>query len=143
MATQFLTDSILSVQSPLGMEVLQSTWCLNDFPSTNFKYSPIRCSRCLTKNWCSKECPFKDWQKRHEEFCQKDSDARKIKGGAEVRKDVGSEELEKCFDKLLKHATSFGPEAEQNFEKVKKLYKSEEKSKVVKKSKSQKTRVKE
>jgi len=103
-----------------------------------------RCSGCLTKNWCSKECPFKDLQKRHEEFCQKDSDGRKIKGDAEVRKEVGTEELEKCFNNGLKTAASLGHHgAEHYIERVQKLYKSEEKSKVMKKSKSKKTMVKE
>ena len=78
----------------------------------------------------------------HEEFCQKNSDRRKIKGGVEVRKDVGTEELEKYFDEALKYAFK-GSNLEQKVEGVKKLYKSEEKSKVVKKSKSLKKKAKE
>ena len=71
------------------------------------------------------------------EFCQGNAEARKIKGGAEVRKDVGIEELEKQFDNL----TSMGFHMEQSVEMVKKLYKDGEKSK--EKSKAHKTRVKE
>ena len=60
-----------------------------------------------------------------------------------MRKDVGTEELEKCFDKLLKNEALLGPDAEQNIGRVKKLFKSEEKSKVLKKSKSLKKKAKE
>ena len=60
-----------------------------------------RCSKCLTKNWCSKECPLKELQKSHEKFCQKDAEGRKVKGGKEVRKDVGTENLEEYFDQSI------------------------------------------
>ena len=75
-----------------------------------------------------------------------------MKGGKEVRKDVGSENLEEYFDRVLKSSVKTASVGvEQDVERVRKLYKSEEKSKEVKKSKSgkvkkpksQKTRAKE
>ena len=60
-----------------------------------------------------------------------------------MRKDVGTEKLEKCFDKVLKNAALLGSDLEQDIERVKKLYKSEEQRKVVKKPKSRKSKAKE
>jgi len=125
---------------------LQITRC--DF-CFKFAEKVKRCSQCLTKNWCSKECPLKELQKSHEKFCQKDAEGRKIKGGKEVRNDVGTEDLEKYFDRVLKNTAAV--DMEQKVEAVRKLCKSEGKSKEVKKSesgkvkkpKSQKTRAKE
>ena len=76
-------------------------------------------------------------QKSHEEFCPKDAEGRKIKGGKEVRKDVGNEDLEKCFDTVLKLE---GVDMEQDVERLRKLCKSEEKNKEVKKNKSGKVK---
>jgi len=38
-----------------------------------------RCSRCLTKNWCGKECQLEDWKTSHKEFCREGYEKRKIK----------------------------------------------------------------
>jgi len=121
---------------------LQITRC--DF-CFKFAEKVNRCSKCLTKNWCSKECPRNDLQKSHEEFCQGGADRRKIKGGKEVRKNVGTEDLEDYFDRVLKKTASAGVEdvkqgVEQDVEAARKLYKSEEKIKVVKKTKSGKVK---
>ena len=67
-----------------------------------------------------------------------------------MRKDVGTGDLKEYFHKVLKNLASVC-DAEQDVERVRKLCKSEEKSKEVKKSKSgkvkkpksQKTRAKE
>ena len=90
-------------------------------------------------------------QKSHKKFCPKDAEGRKIKGGKEVRKDVGNEDLEEYFDGVLKLKASRDVDTEQDVERVRKLFKSEEESKEVKKNKSgkvkkpksQKTRAKE
>ena len=68
-----------------------------------------------------------------------------------MRNDVGTEDLEEYFDRVMKRTATAGVDMEQDVERVRKLYKSEEKSKEVKKSKSgkvkkpksQKTRAKE
>ena len=39
-----------------------------------------RCSKCLTKSWCSRECQQKDREEKHKEFCIKGAEQRKVKG---------------------------------------------------------------
>jgi len=60
-----------------------------------------RCSKCLTKSWCSRECQQKDWDEKHKEFCIKDADPRKAKGGAQVRKETGTKGMEEGLEKAL------------------------------------------
>ena len=79
-------------------------------------------------------------QNSHKKFCKKDAEGRKIKGGKEVRKDIGTEGLGEYFDTVLKVTASTSVDVEQNVEAARKMYKSEEKSKVVKKSKSGKVK---
>ena len=38
-----------------------------------------RCSRCLTKQYCSKECKGKDWKEAHEKVCKPGEDPDKVK----------------------------------------------------------------
>ena len=45
----------------------------------------IRCGKCLTKHYCSKECQAKDWEEKHRKLCQVGADERKVKGGLKVR----------------------------------------------------------
>jgi len=40
-----------------------------------------RCSKCLTKNYCSRDCQQKDWEEKHQELCNSAADKRKMKGG--------------------------------------------------------------
>ena len=61
----------------------------------------IRCSKCLTKSWCSRECQQKDWKEKHNEFCIKDADQRKVKGGAQVRRETEMKTLEEGMEKAL------------------------------------------
>jgi len=60
-----------------------------------------RCSKCLTKSWCSRECQQKDWKEKHSEFCIKDADQRKVKGGAQVRRETEMKTLEEGMEKAL------------------------------------------
>ena len=55
----------------------------------------IRCGKCYTKNFCSKECQAQDWEEKHQKFCSKEADKRKVKGGCEVRREKERQELEK------------------------------------------------
>jgi len=57
-----------------------------------------RCSKCLTKSWCSRECQQKDWYEKHNEFCNKDADQRKVRGGAQVRIETAMKSLEEVLE---------------------------------------------
>jgi len=48
-------------------------WC------STMKRKVHRCSRCLTKVYCSQECLNMDWKKVHKEVCREAPDTRKIK----------------------------------------------------------------
>ena len=57
----------------------------------------FRCGKCLTKNWCSRDCQLKDWEEKHQEFCNSAADERKVKGGAKVRAKSEMEKVEETF----------------------------------------------
>ena len=61
----------------------------------------LRCRECLTKTYCSEECGVKD-KKKHFEFCKKDVEERKVKGGAKARVENGLKDLEVELDEVLK-----------------------------------------
>jgi len=54
-------------------------WC------KTMKKSVHRCSRCLTKVYCSQECLNMDWYKVHKEICKEDSNIRKKKLGSKFK----------------------------------------------------------
>ena len=62
--------------------------------------SHSRCSKCLTKNWCSKDCQRKDWEEKHQEFCKSSEDGRKVKGGAKERARFEKEKLEERMSRV-------------------------------------------
>ena len=64
-------------------------------------FCSIRCGKCLTKKWCSRDCQEKDWEEKHQEFCIKDADQRKVRGGAEVRRKAGMKSLRKGIREAL------------------------------------------
>merc|ERR1711990_1379081 len=41
-----------------------------------------RCSECLTKIYCSRECLLKDSEEKHSKFCVKGEEERKVKEDA-------------------------------------------------------------
>ena len=51
----------------------------------------------MTKNWCSRDCQLKDWEEKHQEFCNNAADERKVKGGAKVRAKSEMEKMVKTF----------------------------------------------
>ena len=53
----------------------------------------FRCKECPTKTYCSEECSVKD-EKKHLEFCKKDVEERKVKGGAKARVEAGLKQLQ-------------------------------------------------
>ena len=55
----------------------------------------------MTKRWCSRECQQKDWYEKHNEFCNKDADQRKVRGGAQVRRETGMKSLERGMEQNL------------------------------------------
>ena len=55
----------------------------------------IRCGKCYTKNYCSKECQAQDWEEKHQRFCSKEAHKRKVKGGCQVRCEKERQMLEK------------------------------------------------
>ena len=75
-----------------------------------------RCSKCLTKSYCSRECLLKDWEEKHEEFCEEDADERKVKGGSKARLEAGSIDLASGLEKTLRLADA------AKTERVKKSY---------------------
>ena len=48
-------------------------WC------KTMKKEVHRCSRCLTKHYCSQECLNMDWEKVHKKVCKEKPDIRKLK----------------------------------------------------------------
>ena len=44
-----------------------------------------RCGRCLTKQYCSKECKSEDWKEAHEKVCKPGEDPGKIKADRTAR----------------------------------------------------------
>ena len=62
-----------------------------------------RCGRCLTKQYCSKECKSEDWKKIHEKVCKPGEDSGKIKEDRTARfteRDQAVEEWHKFGDNL-------------------------------------------
>ena len=62
----------------------------------------LRCSECLTKVYCSRECLKKDNEEKHGKFCHKGAEERKVKGGAKARVEDGLRELEAGIEKTWK-----------------------------------------
>ena len=79
----------------------------------------IRCGKCLTKHWCSQDCQLKDWEEKHQEFCNKSADERKVKGGAKVR---AKSEMEKLKD-TLKNVKIRGELRKEDLGQVKEAFK--------------------
>ena len=55
-----------------------------------------RCGRCLTKQYCSKECKSEDWKKVHEKLCKPGEDPGKIKQDRRARCAERDQALEEC-----------------------------------------------
>jgi len=75
-----------------------------------FKLVPLdtvhRCSKCLTKMWCSKECQLKDWELVHKRVCTVEADQRKVKAGKEDRNEAGVKKQENLVQKSIKNSES-------------------------------------
>jgi len=54
-----------------------------------------RCTKCLTKTYCSKNCWKEDWEVKHKLFCRKDPVDRKVKGDSILRRQNQEEIFEK------------------------------------------------
>ena len=88
----------------------------------------LRCDRCLTKIYCSKECLKQDLREKHKDACKEESDERKVKVKEErkVRKEAektrldkkSAEMMDKFRDMDFKKATL---EAVEQFTNAKKL----------------------
>ena len=61
----------------------------------------LRCRECLTKTYCSEGCGVKD-KKKHREFCKKDVEERKVKGGAKARVEDGLKQLHFGMEEVFK-----------------------------------------
>ena len=90
-------------------------------------FCSIRCGKCLTKNWCSRDCQEKDWEEKHQEFCIKDADQRKVRGGAEVRRKAGMKSLRKGIREALAVNADKPVELQMMVSEVKELCKKKEK----------------
>ena len=65
----------------------------------------IRCGKCYTKNYCSKECQTQDWEEKHQRFCSEEADRRKVKGGCDS--DMRHEKERKALEKMSAHWEAF------------------------------------
>ena len=63
----------------------------------------LRCSKCLTKNYCSRECLLKDSEENHSKFCHKGEEERKVKRDGKARVESGLKGLEAMTEDGLKH----------------------------------------
>ena len=62
----------------------------------------LRYSKCLTKNYCSRECLLKDSEEKHSKFCHEGEEKRKVKGDAQARVEGGLRHLEIGLEESLK-----------------------------------------
>ena len=62
----------------------------------------LRCDKCLTKNYCSRECLLKDSGENHSKFCHKGEEERKVKRDGKSRVDAGMKVLEAMGEDGLK-----------------------------------------
>ena len=80
----------------------------------------FRCSKCLTKNYCSRDCQLKDWEEKHQELCNNAAEKRKVKGGAEARVKSEVENVRRTFEEF--GARSDLMEAGEQLSQVKEAY---------------------
>jgi len=86
-----------------------------------------RCSKCLTKTYCSRECLLRDSKEKHEEFCEKDAEERKVKRDSKSRVDAGLKKVEAVLKDLelrvqeSPELASLSEEAKQDMVAVKEL----------------------
>ena len=61
---------------------------------------PSRCSKCLSKVYCSKECQVGGWKAGHKEFCSAAVDARKVKHTDKERRQAERDSVKKTYVKF-------------------------------------------
>ena len=66
-------------------------------------FVPSRCSKCLTKLWCSRECLSKDWEMAHKVTCNEQPDKRKVKADKKERTEAGGTLQRRIFKKESLH----------------------------------------
>jgi len=76
--TQKHTMDNVAIMMPMLKEVKKHQDSRCDWCKT-MKKEVHRCSRCLTKHYCSQECLNKDWVKVHSKVCREKPDIRKQK----------------------------------------------------------------
>ena len=62
----------------------------------------LRCSECLTKHYCSRNCLLKDSEEKHSKFCKKGAEERKVKEDAKARVEVALKRLEVGLENSVK-----------------------------------------
>ena len=99
----------------------------------------VRCSKYLTKTYCSQQCLWKDWKEKHSDLCQEKSEERKVKGDFKARLKAGSEDLECGMKKALKFADkAMSERVKEGFLEVNRLCQEKNKAKKVTKKGSSK-----
>ena len=71
-----------------------------------------RCGKCKTKTYCSKDCQVKDWEVKHQGFCNEIPEEWKVKTGAKDRVETGLEGVEDGFQRAKErnhHDLSYFP----------------------------------
>jgi len=86
-----------------------------------------RCSKCLTKHWCSRECQEKDWEEKHKEFCIEGADERKVRGGSRSRRKTGMKSSKEGLQKTMEANADKSVELLSMLSEVKELCQKKEK----------------
>ena len=99
----------------------------------------FRCNKCLTKTYCSRQCLSKDWEEKHSDLCQEESEERKVKGDFKARLKAGSEDLDCGMKKALRLADEAKSErVKEGYLEVNRLCQEKDKAKIVAKKGSSK-----
>ena len=82
----------------------------------------LRCGKCLTKLYCSKECLKEDLRTKHEDACKEESDPRKVKVKDErkVRKEAEKARVEESSADFMNRleGTEAGNSLREEFKKI-------------------------
>jgi len=101
-----------------------------------------RCSRCLTTQYCSKECLQLDCEAegQHKIICKKNPDERKVKKALEDRRGEVDDCMEQTFSRMKMRIERDDPKEKESYLELQKLFKEkkamESKEKTAKKTKA-------
>ena len=88
----------------------------------------------MKKNYCSRDCLLKDSEEKHNLFCNKGEEERKVKGGAKARVEARLKWLESGLEEPLKLEFPDDEKIKEHLVKVNELCKKQEEKGKKKKS---------